>query len=337
MSFPKLRRVAYSLLIAVIIGSSFSYAAPGDETVYYLLEDHLGNIDVVLDEEGNVVERRDYLPYGEERVEASEEGAPDTDYGFTGKEKDDETGLYYYGARYYDSTTGRFITSDPLLQRIDQMSPEEQNQFLSDPQALNAYAYARNNPVRYVDPDGESSVEWAWWQAGSVYLMMQGNYTASYFLNHSINNTPFFGDFRSSQAPLSFSDSSSDRMSQRITGQIRDTNAYQANINHIKDKIANGDLTGIGGGEFTKNDNADLFYAIKRYDYSYEATQNEDGTYAVDITIEDTYNFKRENYDGFDNTINNIADLSEDTKALLPFQTTIEMHETITIDNDDEN
>ncbi len=337
MSFHKLRRVACSLLVAVIIGSSISYAAPGDETVYYLLEDHLGNIDVVLDEEGNVVERRDYLPYGEERVEVSEEGAPDTDYGFTGKEKDDETGLHYYGARYYDSTTGRFITSDPLLQRIDQMTPEERNQFLSDPQALNAYAYARNNPVRYVDKDGESYSEWMLWQAGSVYLMMQGNNTAAYFLNHSINNTPFFGDFRSTQAPLSFSDSSDDRMSQRIIGQIRNSNSFKNVMDNIKANIASGNMNGTDSDVFLKSDNEDLFYAIKQYSYSFEASQNEDGTYSVDININDTYNFKRENYDGFDNTINNMADLSEETKALLPYKISIEMQEAITIDNDDED
>ena len=145
-------------LFAVLLnGIPFAYAEETEKT-YYLLNDHLGNIDVVLDEDGNVVERRDYLPYGDERITAKKPNAPSTDYGFTGKEKDDETGLNYYGARYYDSTTGRFISHDPLLLRIDQMSAEERNQFLSDPQNLNAYTYAKNNPIKYVDPDGEVAV-----------------------------------------------------------------------------------------------------------------------------------------------------------------------------------
>ena len=136
----------------------FSYAAPGDETTYYFLTDHLGSVDVILDEEGKVVEHRDYLPYGQERYVHEELNAPDTTQGFTGKELDNETGLNYYGARYYDSVTGRFISPDPLILRIDQMSSKERNEFLSDPQNLNAYTYAKNNPVKYVDPDGEIAI-----------------------------------------------------------------------------------------------------------------------------------------------------------------------------------
>ena len=133
-------------------------AAPGDETTYYFLSDHLGSVDAVLDDEGNVVERRDYLPYGQERYVHEELNAPETDYGFTGKELDDETGLNYYGARFYDPVIGRFISPDPLLLRVDQMSDEERNGFLSDPQNLNTYTYAKNNPVKYVDPDGEFAI-----------------------------------------------------------------------------------------------------------------------------------------------------------------------------------
>ncbi len=138
MKYQIFREVAYSLLISIFAASilssgNISYATEGEETTYYLLEDHLGNIDVVLDEAGNVVERKDHLPYGNERVKITEEGAPDTDYGFTGKEKDDETGLYYYGARYYDPVIGRFTSLDPW------------EGDLTDPQSLNKYSYARNN------------------------------------------------------------------------------------------------------------------------------------------------------------------------------------------------
>ncbi|MBU0705986.1 hypothetical protein KJ657_02540 [Patescibacteria group bacterium] len=141
-----------------LISVPVAHAAPGDETTYYFLNDHLGSVDVVLDEQGNVVERRDYLPYGQKRYVHEELNAPDTAQGFTGKELDDEMGLHYYGARYYDAEIGRFITPDPLLLRIDQMSEEQRNEFLSDPQNLNAYTYAKNNPVKYVDPDGEFAI-----------------------------------------------------------------------------------------------------------------------------------------------------------------------------------
>ncbi|OQY41799.1 MAG: hypothetical protein B6242_16870 [Anaerolineaceae bacterium 4572_78] len=125
-----------------------------DETTYYFLTDHLGSVNVVLDEQGNVVERRDYLPYGQERAVHEELNVPETDYGFTGKELDSETGLNYYGARYYDPLIGRFVQMDPLLLNLDQMSQKQRNAFLSDPQNLNTYAYVQNNPVKYTDSTG---------------------------------------------------------------------------------------------------------------------------------------------------------------------------------------
>jgi RHS repeat-associated protein len=65
-----------------------------------------------------------------------------TAYKFTGQRLDDATGLYYYGARYYDAALGRFVQADTIV-------PEPGN-----PQALNRYAYAYNNPLRYTDPMG---------------------------------------------------------------------------------------------------------------------------------------------------------------------------------------
>ena len=148
--------IAGLILLAIVIPLSVAPAESneGDETTYYLLTDHLGSVDVILDEDGNVVERRDYLPYGSQRTSETTPEAPDTDQGFTGKELDDETGLNYYGARYYDAVTGRFIQMDPLLMGINQMTPEQRNTFLSDPQNLNEYAYVHNNPIKFTDPTG---------------------------------------------------------------------------------------------------------------------------------------------------------------------------------------
>lgn len=70
-----------------------------------------------------------------------ERGGP-TKYRFTSQELDAETGLYYYGARYYNPALARFVSPDPIEMRLE------------DPQTLNRYAYARNNPVFYNDPSG---------------------------------------------------------------------------------------------------------------------------------------------------------------------------------------
>ena len=64
----------------------------------------------------------------------------------TGKERDAETGLDYFGARYLSSAQGRFTSTDPVIS-----GPHK----LNDPQNWNLYSYARNNPLRYTDPSGE--------------------------------------------------------------------------------------------------------------------------------------------------------------------------------------
>ncbi|MBU1017757.1 hypothetical protein KKA33_01885 [Patescibacteria group bacterium] len=135
--------------LSLIIPSAFAKGVDPEEKVYYYLSDHLGGVDAVLDEEGNVVERRDYLPYGSERMT---EGNTNESYGFTGKELDEETGLYYYGARYYDPKIGRFASLDPLILGE---SEKPFTSVLANPQALNGYSYVLNNPLRYVDRNGE--------------------------------------------------------------------------------------------------------------------------------------------------------------------------------------
>lgn len=103
---------------------------------YFYHPDHLGSTNLVTDEKGDVVEETHYLPFGEVL-----EGG-DSRYLFTGQEKDKETSLNYYGARYYDSFSRHFTQPDTIIQNV------------YDPQSLNRYAYARNNPVKYVDPSG---------------------------------------------------------------------------------------------------------------------------------------------------------------------------------------
>ncbi|MCL5022338.1 MAG: RHS repeat-associated core domain-containing protein [Nitrospirae bacterium] len=72
---------------------------------------------------------------------------------FVGKEKDKETGLQYFGARYMKDEIGRFITVDPVGP-VDPRTSKTNYAMLANPQRLNRYAYSLNNPYRYVDPDG---------------------------------------------------------------------------------------------------------------------------------------------------------------------------------------
>ncbi|MDO8593269.1 MAG: RHS repeat-associated core domain-containing protein, partial [bacterium] len=80
---------------------------------------------------------------------------------FTGKDLDKDTGLYYYGARYYDGRVGRFTGIDGAFlaigesQKFKEKYQRTLQQHLSNPQALNSYSYVNNNPLRYNDPNGE--------------------------------------------------------------------------------------------------------------------------------------------------------------------------------------
>jgi RHS repeat-associated protein len=116
----------------------------------------LGSTRVVTRGDGNVRARYDYLPYGEE-IEASKGGrtevagyggADTTRQKFTTYERDSESGLDYFLARYYSSAQGRFTSVDP----------ENAGAIGDDPQSWNGYAYARNNPLLFSDPNGETYV-----------------------------------------------------------------------------------------------------------------------------------------------------------------------------------
>jgi len=107
--------------------------------VNYTHQNHLNSTSVITDSSGASIKSIVYYPYG---ATLSDTGSANPRYEYTGKEKDNSTGLYFYGARYYDSTLGRFISADTLI--TDPL----------DPEALNRYSYARNNPILYMDPSG---------------------------------------------------------------------------------------------------------------------------------------------------------------------------------------
>jgi len=112
------------------------------KTVHYYFSDHLGSASVITDANGNVQEQYFFYPYG--GLVASV-GSDPNHYKFTGKERDSESGLDNFGARYDASSMGRFMSADPVFISADR---------LTDPQSLNLYAYVRNNPLSLVDPTG---------------------------------------------------------------------------------------------------------------------------------------------------------------------------------------
>lgn len=121
--------------------------------IRYDHQDHLGSSSVVTDADGAVVEEVAYLPFGIER-HAHRPRDIAGDYGFAAKERDRESGLHYFEARYLAGGIARFASVDPKYARLDGLSPDDLVGFLSSPRDLNPYQYGLNNPMRFNDPTG---------------------------------------------------------------------------------------------------------------------------------------------------------------------------------------
>ncbi|WP_370590057.1 RHS repeat-associated core domain-containing protein, partial [Treponema sp. Marseille-Q4523] len=138
---------------------------------YYYHPDHLGSAQLITDYEGNEYQRIEYTPYGElwvEKKTENEEGLRYLPYKFTAKEQDEETGLYYYGARYLDAKYSRWLSTDPAVGEYIPQAPisdeaKKHNEKLPGMGGVfnvvnfQLYHYAGNNPVKYTDPDGRET------------------------------------------------------------------------------------------------------------------------------------------------------------------------------------
>lgn len=134
-------------ITGVAIGLTFLIAVSGvhaDEKVTFFHVDVAGSPVAATDEAGDVVWREDYQPYGARINNESE--AASNDRWFTGHPHDDDTGLTYTGARYYDPVVGRFMAVDPKEFSADNLH------------SFNRFAYGNNNPYKFVDPDGRDAV-----------------------------------------------------------------------------------------------------------------------------------------------------------------------------------
>jgi RHS repeat-associated protein len=114
--------------------------------VFYYFSDHLKTASVETDASGNIKDESDFYPWGGELQLTN---SNDNHYKFTGKERDSETGLDYFGARYYSNPLGRFLTPDWGTYP----SPIPYSN-LEDTQSLNRYSYVRNSPLSNFDEDG---------------------------------------------------------------------------------------------------------------------------------------------------------------------------------------
>jgi RHS repeat-associated protein len=162
---------------------------------------HLGSASVITDQNGGRKEKIEYFPFGTYREAIDyDPNFPDVFYTFTGQEDDDDLAFYNFKARLYDPLLGRFISPDILVQNIE------------DPQTLNRYSYAMDNPLIYIDPTGHFSFDsasefdllygiWDAFALNSLSFNLGASGTSSYLnsnfgnvsLDVSIPNFGFYG------------------------------------------------------------------------------------------------------------------------------------------------
>lgn len=139
-----------------------SGGAGGQAGLYYLHTDHLGTANFVTDDSSKTTQFFLNLPFGETMLE-QQAGVYDNPYKFNAKELDKETGLYYYGARYYNPRLSIWYGVDPLAV----YNPVMENEFYGEGQHndgvyfwgnLNPYIYTYQNPIKYIDPNGKQVI-----------------------------------------------------------------------------------------------------------------------------------------------------------------------------------
>ena len=124
---------------------------------FYYHPDHLGSSSYITNLDGEVVQHIKYVPFGEEFIE-ERNNTWNTPYLFNAKEYDEETGMYYYGARYYEPRISLWMSTDPLQEK--------------DPN-ISSFCYTSNNPIKYIDPNGKSMREYD--TDGNVISDLGGN------------------------------------------------------------------------------------------------------------------------------------------------------------------
>ena len=134
--------------------------------IRYQYGNHIDSASLELSSTGSIISYEEYFPYGDTSLIAgtAQKEVKLKEYRYTGKEKDDVTGLYYYGARYYASWLGRWMSTDPLFRENPSVydrpkGKDEEAAYWGKVygEGLNLYCYVRGNPITFSDPTGRIS------------------------------------------------------------------------------------------------------------------------------------------------------------------------------------
>ncbi|MCM2263857.1 MAG: RHS domain-containing protein [Desulfuromonadales bacterium] len=140
------------------------------ETVYYYHTDPAGTPLAITNQYGVKAWEADYLPFGE----VYSESGTANDRKFVGKERDEESNLDYFGARYHYAKIGRFLAPDPV-RAVSPQTGQVNAKILKNPQRHNRYSYSLNNSYRNVDLDGRIPIDTIWDIGNIVYDIATGD------------------------------------------------------------------------------------------------------------------------------------------------------------------
>ena len=156
---PTLEQYYPELVRETAFSTTAAKNAPESTTrvLFWYHPDYLGNVDLVTERDGKTYEFFTYNPWGEEMHQYNANTFSfSSPYRFNSKEKDQETGLHYYGARYYQSKLSVWLSVDPLAHKT-----------------LEPFIFTRNNPIMFIDPDGRDV--WEIDEAGNAVFVRESN------------------------------------------------------------------------------------------------------------------------------------------------------------------
>jgi RHS repeat-associated protein len=169
---PQKHIFALGMEIGVVSGSG------GSVTVRYTHTDQLTGSNIITNSSDTADETLDYYPFGGIRIDS---GSYSDQRKFAGQEYDSNTSLEYMNARYYDPATGRFTSQDPVFLSLG----TGKLAILTNPQTLNSYSYADNNPLIQIDPTGQFSINVFGVLPNSVQVSI-GNWANKAYQNNSV-------------------------------------------------------------------------------------------------------------------------------------------------------
>ena len=155
------------------VAKSFKDPDNYENLQFFYHPDHLGSSSFITNLEGEVVQHIEYVPFGEVFIE-ERNNVWNTPYLFNAKEFDEETGMYYYGARYYEPKLSLWMTTDPMEEDYPNVS---------------SYVFCHNNPQIYIDPDGRGD----YYNSNGLWLGRDKNNDNLVYLADGIRNNHFYG------------------------------------------------------------------------------------------------------------------------------------------------